>query len=278
MLVFATRLTAQHDASVTTALTELEAAEEQTAATKQALLVHHEAVLSVLQTELDVVEASGHYCIRTLEDELGRTRQAHAAQVTEMSAAHAAEVSALHGRLLDAEGSLQREKNARRIETRMLRVEMQGRGREVEGEVQGEVELFESLLRSQNAHMAGEVDTLEGLRGDQARRAQVEQMAMCADVAADEARSAELREMLSLALGRLEATGEPLRNLEPRGFNALRETFKIAESSLQKKLTDLRTKTDRERAELKAEINVLQGQVKVLRDRLTTLKGGTGAK
>ena len=29
-----------------------------------------------------------------------------------------------------------------------------------------------------------------------------EQMAMCADVAADEARSAELREMLSLALGR----------------------------------------------------------------------------
>ena len=36
MRVIATRLTAQHDASVNTALTELEAAEEQTAATKQA--------------------------------------------------------------------------------------------------------------------------------------------------------------------------------------------------------------------------------------------------
>ena len=170
MRVIATRLTAQHDASVNTALTELEAAEEQTAATKQArthmrtcthawcarahprahtdtqartyghmractqtrahaqshmhtytcrhaqallvrsaththmharaqallvhhatrthmharaqaLLVHHEAVLSVLQTELEFAETSGHYCIRTLEDELGRTRQAHAAQV-----------------------------------------------------------------------------------------------------------------------------------------------------------------------------------------------------
>jgi len=268
-------LTAQHDASVNTALTELEAAEEQTAATKQALLVHHEAVLSVLQTELEFAETSGHYCIRTLEDELGRTRQAHAAQVAEMRAAHEAEVSALHGQLLATQEALEREKNARLIETRMLRVEMQGRGREVQGEVQGEVELFESLLRSQSSHLTGEVDILEGLRSDQARRAHVEQVAVCADVAAVEARSAELCEMLSLALGRLEATGEPLRDLEPRGFKALRETFKIAESSLQKKLIDLRTKTDRERAELKAEINVLQGQVKVLRDRLTTLKGGS---
>ena len=230
MRVVATKLLAQHDASVSTVLAELEDTEAVIADVDYRVAAPFRVAASLLATELDDAEQARVEAVRQLEAELRRVREEnkkmHAGQTVRAVFKFATQRATLE----ETERRLAREQHARDIETRMLRKEMHGD------------------MQVLNAHHARQM-----------RTAKAEAAGLRAKLEAEQAMTSELRRMIPLMAVQLRAKTQGLAETE--------EALHWTQSHLSEQVSDLQEKRDQERDEYDAELFRLRERNAHLRAR-----------
>ena len=245
MRVVATRLLAQHDASVATVLAELEAAESVIAGLEYDVVGPYRMAADLLAREVEAAEAAG----RQLEDELRRVRHENAQLCAKSAFLTVFKFARQAAELQQTRECLSKEQEARKIETNLIRSEV-------------------------TAEMHSAIGALKERYGGQLQRAHKERSILLSHLAAEEFATAELGTELGHKLGvttaRLEATEAQLQ-ATTRCLSAVQETLRATEADLKEQLSDVREQAGRERRELNQEIQRLHERNRHLSSRCMAL-------